>query len=74
MEEITRASVIVRGLPGVTKLNIGALGNVVSQLHVHVLGRRAGDPAGRGPVWGHSPAVPYGDPVRDALLALVRSR
>ena len=47
MEEIARASRIVRGLPGVIKLNIGALGNVVPQLHVHVLGRRDGDPAGR---------------------------
>lgn len=74
MEEITRASQIVRSLPAVIKLNIGALGNVVPQLHVHVLGRRAGDPAGAGPVWGHSPAVPYDDPAREALLAMVRSR
>ena len=73
MEEIARASRIVRGLPGIIKLNIGALGNVVPQLHVHVLGRRAGDPAGRGPVWGHSPAEPYDAPARDALIALVRS-
>ena len=73
MEEIARASRIVRGLPGIIKLNIGALGNVVPQLHVHVLGRRAGDPAGQGPVWGHSPAVPYDAPARDALIALVRS-
>ncbi len=73
MEEISRASRIVRGLPGVIKLNIGALGNVVPQLHVHVLGRRDGDPAGRGPVWGHSPAVPYDAPARDTLIALVRS-
>jgi diadenosine tetraphosphate (Ap4A) HIT family hydrolase len=74
MEEITRASQIVRSLPAVIKLNIGALGNVVPQLHVHVLGRRAGDPAGAGPVWGHSPAVPYDKSAREALLALVRSR
>lgn len=46
---------------GVTKVNIGALGNIVSQLHVHVVGRRADDPAWPGPVWGHSPRVPYGD-------------
>jgi diadenosine tetraphosphate (Ap4A) HIT family hydrolase len=74
MEEITRASAIVRGLPGVAKLNIGALGNVVPQLHVHVLGRRIGDSAGRGPVWGHSPAVAYEVAARDALIGLVRSR
>lgn len=37
------------------KLNIGALGNVVRQLHVHVLLRTESDPAWPGPVWGHSP-------------------
>jgi diadenosine tetraphosphate (Ap4A) HIT family hydrolase len=37
------------------KLNIGALGNVVRQLHVHVLLRAEGDAAWPGPVWGHSP-------------------
>ena len=74
MEEIIRASEILRSLPGVTKLNIGALGNVVRQLHVHVMGRRPGDPAGAGPVWGHGPAEPYEPGARDALLALVRAR
>jgi diadenosine tetraphosphate (Ap4A) HIT family hydrolase len=74
MDEIVRASEILRGVPGVTKLNVGALGNVVRQLHVHVVGRRPGDPAGAGPVWGHSPAQPYEPGVRDALVALVRAR
>jgi diadenosine tetraphosphate (Ap4A) HIT family hydrolase len=74
MEEIVRASEILRSLPGVTKLNVGALGNVVRQLHVHVVGRRAGDPAGAGPVWGHSPAVPYAAGAQDQLLVLVRAR
>ena len=74
MEEIIRASEVLRSLPGVTKLNVGALGNVVRQLHVHVVGRRVGDPAGAGPVWGHSPAVPYDSGARDRLLALVRAR
>ena len=42
------------------KLNIGALGNVVSQLHVHHVVRHEGDPAWPGPVWGHSEAESYG--------------
>ncbi len=41
------------------KLNIAALGNVVSQLHLHHVGRTIGDPAWPNPVWGHHPAVPY---------------
>ncbi len=44
---------------GVKKINIGALGNVVSQLHIHIVGRAPNDPAWPGPVWGHSPRVPY---------------
>ena len=43
------------------KLNVGALGNVVEQLHVHHLLRRRGDPAWPGPVWGHSAAEPYNE-------------
>ena len=74
MEEIVRASEILRCVPDVAKLNVGALGNVVRQLHVHVVGRRSGDPAGVGPVWGHSPAVPYQPDARDQFLALVRAR
>lgn len=40
------------------KLNIGALGNLVSQLHLHHVGRRRDDPAWPGPVWGFAPAEP----------------
>jgi len=73
MEEIAKAGEVVRGRAGVTKVNIGALGNLVPQLHVHVLGRHPGDPAWPGPVWGHSPAVPYETSARDALIGEVRS-
>jgi len=72
-DEVAKAGEIVRGRPGVTKVNVGALGNLVPQLHVHVLGRHPGDPAWPGPVWGHSPAVPYETMARDALIAKVRS-
>lgn len=44
-----------------TKINVGALGNIVRQLHVHVIARHEGDPAWPGPVWGHSPRQPYAD-------------
>jgi diadenosine tetraphosphate (Ap4A) HIT family hydrolase len=73
MEEIARAGEIARGRPDVAKVNIGALGNLVPQLHVHVLGRHPGDPAWPGPVWGHSQAVPYETSARDAFIAEVRS-
>ncbi len=41
------------------KINIGALGNMVPQLHVHHIARFSSDPAWPGPVWGHSDPVPY---------------
>ncbi|CAN5590912.1 HIT domain-containing protein [soil metagenome] len=64
MDEIVHAGRALRvlgealGVP-VEKLNVGALGNVTPQLHVHIVGRRHDDPAWPGPVWGHSPADPY---------------
>jgi diadenosine tetraphosphate (Ap4A) HIT family hydrolase len=54
------------------KLNIGALGNAVRQLHVHVLARKTGDEAGMGPVWGVGRALPYEADARDRLIAALR--
>ena len=70
---MARAGEIVRSRAGVAKVNIGTLGNLVPQLHIHILGRHPGDPAWPGPVWGHSPAVPYETTARDTLIAAVRS-
>jgi diadenosine tetraphosphate (Ap4A) HIT family hydrolase len=52
MEEIALVSTVMRDLFQPTKLNVGALGNVVTQLHVHVVARYASDAAWPGPVWG----------------------
>jgi diadenosine tetraphosphate (Ap4A) HIT family hydrolase len=59
MREIVQLTGLVRPLPGVEKINVGNLGNMVPQLHVHVIGRFKGDPAWPGPVWGHSNPVPW---------------
>jgi diadenosine tetraphosphate (Ap4A) HIT family hydrolase len=64
-EQLWRESMQVcrtlRSLFAGDKLNVGALGNVVEQLHVHHLVRHRGDPAWPGPVWGHSAAEPYNE-------------
>jgi diadenosine tetraphosphate (Ap4A) HIT family hydrolase len=60
IEEIALGSGVLERLFQPDKLNVGALGNVVPQLHVHVVARAAGDPAWPGPVWGSGAAVPYG--------------
>jgi diadenosine tetraphosphate (Ap4A) HIT family hydrolase len=59
MSEMTRATRLLAAWPGVEKVNVGALGNIVPQLHVHVIGRWAGDPAWPGPVWGVAGRQPY---------------
>ena len=73
MAEIVKLSGLIRGLPGVEKLNVGNLGNMVPQLHVHVVGRRKGDPAWPGPVWGHSDPVPWPDPAQAPLALATRA-
>ena len=59
MEEIALASEALRALPGVDKINVGALGNIVRQLHIHVVARKIGDAAWPGPVWGSGEALRY---------------
>ena len=69
--EIARAAQALKRLTSAAKINIGALGNMVPQLHIHVVARNPGDPAWPGPVWGHSPAEPYEAAARAARIALV---
>ncbi|MGQ0799025.1 MAG: HIT domain-containing protein [Pseudomarimonas sp.] len=59
--DITRCSLALRKVCAPHKLNVAALGNVVAQLHVHVIARYETDPAWPAPVWGHGVAVPYSD-------------
>lgn len=63
-QEIERISAVLLKNPKTEKLNIGALGNVVSQLHIHVIARHSGDAAWPGPVWGQGTPLPYADPDR----------
>ena len=48
----------LKAVTGATKINIGALGNIVRQLHVHIIARNEGDPNWPGPVWGYDAAEP----------------
>ncbi len=59
MEEIAAATRLLLDRTQAEKINVGALGNIVSQLHVHVVGRRADDPAWPGPVWGFGTRQPH---------------
>jgi len=74
MDEIAAVSGVLRDLTRCDKLNVAALGNMVPQLHVHVIGRFAGDPAWPGPVWGKVPARPYAEIPREGFVAALRAR
>ncbi|MGJ5175589.1 HIT family protein [Bradyrhizobium oligotrophicum] len=59
MTEITRVSRALKDVTECDKLNVAALGNMVPQLHVHIIARRTGDVAWPRPVWGVAPPVPH---------------
>lgn len=72
MTEINRVSSALKEITKPDKLNIAALGNMVSQLHIHVIARRTSDAAWPRPVWGAAPAIGY-DPVEmDAFKTALR--
>ena len=56
------------------KLNVGALGNIVRQLHVHVVARREGDAAWPAPVWGHGTTLRYAPEAREKLVEALRDQ
>lgn len=68
--EVDQAGSALRAVAPCDKLNIGALGNIVRQLHVHVVARVEGDAAWPGPVWGSGKAEPHAD--FDAFAERVR--
>ena len=68
LAEVNQAGKLVRAEPGVEKLNLGALGNVVRQFHVHLVGRHAGDAAWPGPVWGNGRAQRFTPAEREARI------
>jgi len=71
--EINQAASMLRAIVPCDKLNIGALGNIVRQLHVHVVARRVGDAAWPGPVWGSGPAMPYDEAAKSRRVEAMRS-
>ena len=74
IDEVARASERLKTWSGATKMNVGALGNIVRQLHVHVVARRPDDAAGLGPMWGVGAAVPYAEQELTRVLSELHSR
>ena len=68
MGEIAQVSAALKAHTRCHKLNVAALGNVVAQLHVHIIARFRDDPAWPNPVWGKAKRRPYEKNARDALV------
>ena len=74
MAEVALIGARLKEATGCDKINIAAIGNVVPQLHVHVVARSRSDPAWPRPVWGVLPARAYEDAARERLLAELREK
>jgi diadenosine tetraphosphate (Ap4A) HIT family hydrolase len=74
LAEINQISQHLKQKPNVTKLNIGALGNIVRQLHIHLIGRNENDAAWPGPVWGSGKAQRFDAEVLAQRVEIWRQR
>lgn len=72
VEEAAAASRLLKALHKPDKINLGALGNLVPQFHLHVVARVAGDPAWPKPIWGQFPPMPYETAALETRLSALR--
>ncbi|MFB9069164.1 HIT domain-containing protein [Pseudofulvimonas gallinarii] len=74
LKEVNRAGRVLQRLYRCEKLNVAALGNMVPQLHIHVIARHKDDYAWPRPVWGKGTAVPYSpEQLSEQLVELARA-
>lgn len=74
IEEIAMLTRAVSQAFRADKLNIAALGNIVPQLHVHVIARFRSDPAWPAPVWGRTEACPYTEAASADVLRRIKKQ
>lgn len=72
MREISHVASTMEALFEADKMNVAALGNMVPQLHIHIVARHIGDAAWPGPVWGKVPAQSYTPDVREGIIAEIK--
>lgn len=73
MREINTLSHIMQTLFNPFKLNTASLGNMVRQLHIHLIARQQDDPAWPGPVWNIGEAIPYQAKEASEVISSIRS-
>jgi diadenosine tetraphosphate (Ap4A) HIT family hydrolase len=74
MSEMSHAATTLKALTGCDKINVAALGNVVAQLHVHIIARSHGDAAWPKPVWNVASPKDYHPRERDQLIASLQQQ
>src|SRR5580693_69307 len=74
MDEIAAVSRALKDETRCDKLNVAAIGNVVPQLHIHVVARRIGDAAWPKPVWGAVPRRAYEAEAMERFVTAIRER
>lgn len=74
LTETTRVARALKEIAKPDKLNIAALGNVVPQLHMHIIARRKSDAAWPRPVWGVVPAIPHDPEEVKAFISAIRRK
>jgi len=72
IEEVAAASEVIQDLFSPDKINVGALGNLVPQLHIHIIGRFRTDRAWPGSVWGSGTARPYSEEELKVVAVRIR--
>ena len=74
LNEVSLASRALKELTQCDKLNVAAIGNVVPQLHVHVVARRKDDALWPKPVWGAVRSRAYNPAALERFTAAIRER
>jgi diadenosine tetraphosphate (Ap4A) HIT family hydrolase len=72
--ETNRVARALKEITSADKLNIAALGNVVPQLHIHIIARRKTDAAWPRPVWGVVPALPHDPQEVETFIGALRRK
>ena len=74
MTETTRVARALRETTQCDKLNIAALGNIVPQLHVHVIARRSGDAGWPKPIWGAAAPLAHDARELDRFVTAIKGK
>jgi len=72
--EIAQVSEVLESVTQAHKMNVGALGNMVPQLHIHIIARQTNDAAWPAPVWGVGEAQPYSQDAAKTLIQQIASK